>query len=163
MSKDLRSLNISLMAVFASLYAILVIALAPISFSAIQIRVADALIPLSISYGYPVILGVTFGNIIANLYGGYGTIDVIGGSIANFFASYFAYKLRKHKVIACLAASLIIGLIVGSYLGILLNLPIIFTVTSITLSSLVSISGIGYSLVILIERNHYKLTETTNF
>ena len=40
-----KSLDLSLMTVFASLYVVFVIVFAPASFGAVQIRVADALFP----------------------------------------------------------------------------------------------------------------------
>ena len=48
---------------FAAIYAVAVVALGPISYAVIQIRIADALIPLSIVFGLPVVLDVTLGNI----------------------------------------------------------------------------------------------------
>jgi len=147
-----KSMNISLTAVFASLYAVSVIVLAPISFGPIQIRIADALIPLSIIYGYPVVIGVTLGNVIANIYGGFGFIDIVGGTLANLLASYSAFKLRRHTILACISAALIIGIIVGTYLGYILSIPSEFTIISITFSSLISITIIGYTLVTLLKQ-----------
>ncbi len=65
--------EIALGSVIAALYAIGVILFAPISFLLFQVRVADALIPLSIVFGMPAVLGLTLGNIVANIYGGWAT------------------------------------------------------------------------------------------
>jgi len=48
---------------FAAICAVAVVALGSISYAVIRIRIADALIPLSIVFGLPVVLDVTLGNI----------------------------------------------------------------------------------------------------
>ncbi|MBL7118911.1 QueT transporter family protein, partial [Candidatus Bathyarchaeota archaeon] len=45
------TIEVVMAALFAALYAIGVIALAPISFMIFQVRIADALLPLSILFG----------------------------------------------------------------------------------------------------------------
>ena len=57
--------------IFASLYAVGVIFLAPISFGIYQVRVADALLPLSMIFGIPGALGFGLGALVANFYGGF--------------------------------------------------------------------------------------------
>jgi len=139
-------LDLSLAASFAALYAVAVIILAPISYSVVQVRLADALIPLSIVCGLPVVYGVTIGNIVANLYGGYGPIDVIFGTLANLLASYVAFKVRAKPFLACFAATLIVSFIVGGYLWLLLNVPVEVSLLSLFAGSFVSITVLGYLL-----------------
>jgi len=139
-------LELSLAASFAALYAVAVILLAPISYSVVQVRLADALIPLSIVYGLPVVYGVTLGNIVANLYGGYGPIDVIFGTLANLLASYAAFRVRAKPFLACFAATLIVSFIVGGYLWLLLNVPVEISLLSLFVGSLISITIVGYLL-----------------
>ena len=76
--------SIALTSVLLAPYIIGVAVLAPISFFLFQVRVADALIPLSFIFGMPSVLGVTLGNVLANISGGLGYVDIIGGSLANF-------------------------------------------------------------------------------
>jgi uncharacterized membrane protein len=139
-------LQLSLTACFAALYAVAVILLAPISYSLIQVRLADALIPLSMIYGLPVVYGVTIGNIVANMYGGYGPIDVMFGTVANLLGSYVAFRLRTRPFSACFAATLVVSLIVGGYLWLLLNVPVEFSLLSLFAGSFISITIIGYLL-----------------
>ena len=87
----LTTRNFSIFVIFASLYAVGVIFLAPISFQIIQVRLADALLPLSMIFGFPSAFGFALGAIISNMYGGLGIIDIVGGSIANFVACGLAY------------------------------------------------------------------------
>jgi uncharacterized membrane protein len=117
-------LELSLAASFAALYAVAVVLLAPVSYGVMQVRLADALIPLSMVFGLPAVYGVTLGNIIANLYRGYGPIDVMFGTPANLLASYVALRLRSKLLLGCFAATMIVSLIVGGYLRILVGVPI---------------------------------------
>lgn len=150
--------KITLTSVFASLYAIGVILLAPISFLLFQVRLADALIPLSIIFGWPAVLGVTLGNIVANVYGGLGYIDIIGGSIANFIAAFVGWKIASRKFTgswftATIAQNIIVSSIVGSYLAVLFNVPLEVGFLGVLLGSIISINVIGYLLVLAIKRS----------
>ena len=150
--------NIALGSVIAALYAIGVIVLAPISFLLFQVRVADALIPLSIVFGMPVVLGVTLGNIIANIYGGFGYIDIIGGSIANFLAAYVGWKIglrsfRGSEFVATVVQNLIVSGIVGSYLAVLFDVPLEVGFLGVLLGSIISMNVIGYVLILAIKKS----------
>ncbi len=143
-------------AMFAAVYAAGVVALAPISFHIYQVRVADALLALSTIMGLPVILGTTLGCIIANVYCGYGIIDVVGGSLANLLAASIGFIIAKRKfrgslLIALLAETLIISGIVGSYLAILFDVPIEIGFLGILIGSIIAINMLGYCLVKVLE------------
>ncbi len=153
MYKISSCLDMALVAIFAALYAIGVIALAPISYGIVQVRVADALIPLSAIFGYPAILGVTIGCLVANIYSPFGAIDIIGGTVANFVASWLSYKLRKNIIMATTAATLAVTVIVGSYLTVLLGIPIIFI--SILIGSFIAINIIGGTLIVLLRKSEF--------
>ena len=108
--------ELSMTAIVAALYAALVIVFAPISFGPIQLRIADCLIPISALLGFPAVAGVGLGALIGNMYWFLSPIDVIFGSIANLIAGFIILKFRKRLFLACITASLIIGIIVGGYL-----------------------------------------------
>ncbi|MGB8781420.1 MAG: QueT transporter family protein [Candidatus Bathyarchaeia archaeon] len=150
--------KITLGCVIAALYAAGVILLAPISFLLFQVRVADALIPLSIVFGMPVVLGVTLGNIVANIYGGLGYIDIIGGSIANFLAAYVGWRIASRnfagsRFAATVAQNIIVSGIVGSYLALLFGVPLEVGFIGVLLGSIISMNIIGYALVLAIEKS----------
>lgn len=149
--------EISLAIIFSSLYAILVIFLAPISFGPIQLRIADSLIPLAALFGWPVIAGVSIGCIFGNAYFWLGPQDVIFGAMANFIAAIIIFKLRKRPFLGCIIGSLPIGIIVGGYLWLFFGFqaPDIFglslwgaMILSITISTLIVVVGIGYILLL---------------
>ena len=152
----MKTSEISLAIVFSSLYAVLVIVLAPISYGPIQLRVADCLIPLAALLGWPVIAGVTVGCFLGNAYFWMGPQDVILGTIANLIAATIIFMLRKRQLFACIVGSLPIGVIVGSYLWLFFPPPDIFglqlplwgaMIVSITISTLIAIAGIGYVIL----------------
>jgi len=153
----MRVRDVALASVFAPLYAVLVLALAVISFQLVQVRVADALIPLSIIFGWPVIFGVTVGCVVANVVSPMPSIiaDITFGSIANFLASVLAWKVGNLKVgsravnefLGCLAATASVTFIVGTYLAVLMQMELWVWWLGIGVGSLISINIIGYTLV----------------
>jgi F0F1-type ATP synthase membrane subunit c/vacuolar-type H+-ATPase subunit K len=68
--------------------------------------------------------------------------------------------LRRHRLVACIAGALPIGVIVGSYLWLFFPPPNIFgtmpafaaMIMSITISSLVAVGVIGYVLLLTLSR-----------
>ncbi len=150
--------KIALGSIIAALYAIGVILLAPISFLLFQVRIADALIPLSIVFGMPAVLGVTLANVVANLYGGLGYIDIIGGSIANFLAAYIGWKIGSKnfagsRFAATVAQNIIVSSIVGSYLAVLFKVPLEVGFLGVFLGSIISMNAVGYFLVLAIVKS----------
>ena len=153
----MKTSEISLAIIFSSLYAVLVLVLAPISYGPIQLRVADCMIPLAALFGWPVIAGVTVGCFLGNAYFWIGPQDVIFGTIANLIAATIIFMLRKRQFTACVVGSLPIGFIVGSYLWLFfgfeadifgLQLPVWGAmIVSITISTLIVVAGIGYVIL----------------
>ena len=159
----MESRKIALGSTIAALYAVGVILLAPISFYLFQVRVADALIPLSIIFGMPAALGVTLGNVVANIYGGLGYIDIIGGSIANFLAAYVGWKIGSKKFVgswltATIAQNIIVSSIVGFYLAALFEVPLEIGFLGVLLGSIISMNIIGYILILAIKKSGVKAT-----
>lgn len=87
-------------AFIAALYAVLTIALGPISFGnlGIEFRISEALTILPI-FTFSAVPGLFCGCIIANLVGmafsGLGMVDVVFGSLATLIAAVLSYFLRK--------------------------------------------------------------------
>ena len=83
-------------AVIAAVYVVLCLALAPFSYGAVQVRIAEALCLLPV-FGAEYIVGVTLGCFLANLLG-YTVIDVVFGTLATLLACLVTYKLRNVRV-----------------------------------------------------------------
>ena len=135
----------------------------PSIYGPIQLRIADCLIALAALFGWPVIFGVTFGCVLANLYAFLSPVDAALGPVANFVAAVVVYVLRRKPLLGCILGAFPIGLIVGGgYLWWFFEPPDIFGINlpawtamavSITLSSLVAVAVIGYLLLQAIIRS----------
>ena len=152
----MKTSELALAIIFSSLYAVLIIILAPISYGPVQLRIADCLIPLAAIFGWPVILGVSFGCLIGNAYLWLGPQDVFLGALANLLAATIIFLLRRRQFLGCILGSLPIGIIVGGYLWLFFPPPDILgiqlpmwsgMIISITISTLIAIAGIGYLLL----------------
>lgn len=146
------TIHVTLTAVFAALYAVSVVFLAPISFQAFQVRIADALLPLSILLGWPVVVGVTIGAFVANFFGGLGPVDMIGGAVANFLATLVAWKIARGRnrttaLVGIVTEIVVVTLIVGTYLSYLLALPIGVGLLGVFLGSVIAIGVLGSILL----------------
>ena len=105
MNLNLSVRKLSRCAVVAALYVVLCMALQPLSYGAVQVRVAEALCLMPV-FGAEYIFGVVLGCFLANLLGST-IVDVIFGTLATLLACIATYKLRnlRFKGLA-LAASL---------------------------------------------------------
>ena len=83
-------------AVIAAVYVVLCLALAPFSYGAVQVRIAEALCLLPV-FGAEYIVGVTLGCFLANLLGST-VLDVVFGTLATLLACLVTYKLRDLRV-----------------------------------------------------------------
>ncbi len=164
MISGMKLRDVSTAALLAALYAAGVIALAGISFEVVQVRIADMLLPLSMVFGLPAVVGITIGTLIANSVSPLGVVDIVGGTLANLVATYVAWKMamnfrfRGKLLFATIVQALIITFIVGTYLQLLLNIPdtqlfgivvpgIIYTWLGVLTGSLIAIVLAGYALL----------------
>ena len=159
------SRDLALASVLAALYVVVnVVQMVsvgnPTVYGPIQLRVADCLIALSALLGWPVVAGVTAGCFLTNAYYFIGIQDVAFGPVANFAAATIVLLMRKHHFIGCVSGALPIGFIVGSYLWVFFPPPEVLStlpvwaamVISVTASSLISVAGIGYVLLSILNR-----------
>ena len=162
------SRDLALTAVFAALCAVINLVQSfslfgnPSVYGPIQLRIADFLIALAALLGLPVVIGVTVGCAVVNVFGPIGFVDVIFGSLANLIAASIVFSLRKHTLLACVAGALPIGIIVGGgYLWLYFPyqstelgfLPAwVTTLVSILVSSLITIGVIGYAVLRILGR-----------
>mgnify|MGYP002626084557 CR=1 FL=1 len=113
-------------AVIAGLYVLLTLVFAPISFGAVQIRVAEALtiLPLFTPAAIP---GLFIGCLLANIMGGAILWDIIFGSIATLIGAVAGYLLRFNRwlvpIPAILSNTIIVPLVLRYGYGI--NMPVL--------------------------------------
>jgi uncharacterized membrane protein len=159
--KTKRSVDVTLTAAFAALYAVGVAFLAPISFFYFQVRIADALLPLSMLFGWPAILGVSLGAFVANFFGGLGLIDMVGGALANFVATFLAWQLARRRSKPWMLAGscveiIVVTLTVGTYLSYLFGIPIEVGWTGVLLGSIIAIGILGSLLLVALSTQRIK-------
>ena len=151
----------ALAAVLAALYSAYVFYFAVTSFGPLQIRVVDALLPLSVLFGFPAIVGVTIGGFIGNLLGSpYGIVDYIGGPVANFVAATLAWAVTRRKfkgawLVAIALEVVAVTLIVGSYLIVLASppgVPLWVGWAEFFASETIAIGILGYPLLKAVDR-----------
>ena len=101
--KKTDTLTFVRIAMIAAVYTLVSLALAPISYGNIQVRIAEALTILPLLYK-PSIYGVTLGCFLTNLLGAFmgvnptGFIDAIIGTLATFLAAECTYMLKDKTV-----------------------------------------------------------------
>jgi uncharacterized membrane protein len=154
----LNTKKLAVMTIFAALYAVGVIVLAPISFGIVQVRVADAMLPLAMIFGLPSALGLSLGCIVSNVYGGLGVIDIVGGAVANLVACTLAWYIgrrgrRIQRFLGTVAETVAVSLIVGGYLAVIFQVPVEIGLLGILIGSTIAINIIGFPLEEAIRRS----------
>lgn len=149
-------------AVFAALYVALCLALAPFSYGAVQVRVAEALCLLPI-FGREYITAITLGCFLANLLGS-STIDVIFGTLATFLACIGTYHLRHVRIKGLaipaslppvLCNAVIVGLEISFFfMDTPATLPaVLMNMLTVGIGEVISCTVLGVAMVKLIEAN----------
>ena len=153
-------------AVIAAVYVALCLVLAPFSYGAVQVRIAEALCLLPV-FGAEYIVGVTLGCFLANLLGST-ILDVIFGTLATLLACLVTYKLRHVRlkglaIPASLPPVLFNAVIVGAEITLFftdyhaMSAPLwllcLSNGISVGVGELISCTVLGVALVKLIESN----------
>lgn len=153
-------------ALIAAAYAVLTIAFAPISFGLVQFRISEAFMLIA-ALTPTAIPGLFIGCILANLYGGFGIIDIIFGSVATLLAALVTFycsnlipaRMQKIKPFLLPIPTIVFnGIIVGGYLPFVIpeirnmasSLPLVLAMTigSVMIGELVVTYIIGIPLYI---------------
>lgn len=142
-------------AVIAAIYVLLSIIFAPISYGLLQIRIAEALTVLP-AFTPSAIPGLFIGCIISNIIGGNGPLDIIFGSLATLIAAFLSYKMPKRYLVP-LPPVVINALIVGIILSYILNVSFIAAIGWVALGQIIACYGLGYPLMIQLEKFRDKL------
>ena len=141
-------------AMIAAIYVVLCIAFAPISYGAIQARVAEALTTLP--YFTPAAIpGLFIGCLIANLIGGSIMLDVVCGSIATLIGAVGTWMLRrKSRFLApippILANTLIVPFVLRYGYG--EPLPIPFLMGTVGIGEIAACGVMGLILLAVLEK-----------
>jgi uncharacterized membrane protein len=151
--RKMRTKDLALITVFASLYAILTWILAPISFWALQFRVSEALKP-AVAKKKQLCIAFMVGNFLANLLSPFAGIFelVFMPVVGNLFVGYLAHKLsRGNYWIAGLIFSTGVSCCVSWMLQQLFTLPMLVTLPMLWLSETIAMT-LGSIVFGIIER-----------
>ncbi|HED23832.1 MAG TPA: QueT transporter family protein [Firmicutes bacterium] len=137
-------------AMIAAIYALLTVIFAPISYGMIQVRISEMLMVLPFFTGAAV-PGLFVGCLIANIFGGYGILDVVFGSLATLFSAYLVTKIKRRWLVP-LPPVIVNALIVGAVLHRVLELPFFLTAVWVGAGQLVACYGLGFPLLMILEK-----------
>lgn len=134
-----------------SLYCVLVVLFAPISYGPVQVRIAESLTLLPYVW-LEAVPGLFIGCVLANMIGGFGIIDIVFGSLATLIAAFLTRKM-PNLFLAALPPVVVNMIIVGGYLALLLDLPFLSTSLYIAAGQGVACFGLGIPLVWIITKH----------
>ena len=139
-------------AVIAAIYAALTIALAPISYGPMQVRISEALTVLPV-FTPAAIPGLFIGCFVSNIVGPYGAVDMICGSLATLIAALLTYKLKKKIWLAPLPPVVVNGIVIGCMLHFAYGVPNLPACMAwVAVGEAVACYAIGMPLIKLFEK-----------
>ena len=149
--------DIALIGVYAALYAAMVVFFAPLSFYAVQFRVAGVLRP-AIARKRELAVGYALGTVVANLFSPFaGIYEILFMPVMSLLAGLAGYEAAKRlggSYYACGAViAAIIPVSVAWMLNQLFNLPVLATLPGLLVSEQI-INALGSTVFRLIERRY---------
>jgi uncharacterized membrane protein len=157
MHLKIRTKNLAVIAIYAALYAALVVVLGGFSYGPIQVRIADSLLAAVPLLGLPGVLGHTLGVFIANIFSPAGLLDLLNTipSFAMSFVVYYVYKRTKNDytvIGTCIAYSVVLGITVGWMLSYLFGYPLLLTIAYVAIGNIIASVLIGWPLFKLLKK-----------
>ena len=153
----IQTKNLALIAIYAALYAALVIVFGGFSYGPVQVRIADSLVAAVPLLGFAGVLGHTLGVFVANIFSTAGPIDLLN-TIPSFvmsFVVYYVYKRTKNDytvIGTCIAYSAVLGVTVGWMLSYLFGYPLLATIAYVILGNVIASVLIGWPLFKLLKK-----------
>ena len=138
------TLRLTQAAAIAAIYVVLTLIFAPISFGAMQVRIAEALtiLPLFTPVAIP---GLFVGCLLANIIGGAVIWDVVFGSLATLIGAVGGWLLRRNRwlvpVPAIVANTVIIPFVLKYAYGV--DLPILLSALYIAVGEIIGCGVLG--------------------
>ena len=133
-------------AVYAALYVVLCIVFAPISYQAVQVRIAEALCIMPL-FDEVAIISISIGCFISNLLNG-SVVDAIFGTFATFLG-LLAIKFIKSKnffvnMFPTILSNAIIIPFVLKYAYGMVEMPLYLSGIYVAIGEIIAVWGIGY-------------------
>jgi uncharacterized membrane protein len=144
-------------AIIGAMYAALTI-LIPGGSGQIQVRISEALTVLAF-FTPAAIPGLFAGCIIANIFVGAGPYDILFGSLATLIAAWLTWKMPR-KFLAPLPPVIVNAVVVAFVLNFSIQAPLFATMGFVALGELIACYGLGYPLLLLLEKQKARLFGT---
>ena len=152
--KKSKELFITQGAIIAAIYVVLVFIFSPIRFSAVQVRIAEALtiLPYFTPAGIP---GVTIGCFLGNFLLGSEPLDIIFGTLATLIGAIGSYKLRHRKFLVPLPPIIANTIIVPWVIRFAYSdvTPIPFMMATVGIGEVISVGILGMILLFALEKH----------
>jgi uncharacterized membrane protein len=150
----MKTKELSLMAIYAALYAAMVVVFQPISFSAMQFRLAGVLRP-GIARKRDLAVAYALGTVVANIFSPYAGIYEllfmpVMSFVAGFTGYYVAQQFKGNYYVCGVVIALIIPASVAFMLYQLFNTPMIVTLPGLIIAEQV-INLLGATIFKMIE------------
>ena len=146
--------KVALAGVIAGAYIAVTFLFAPLSYGMVQIRISEALTLLPFLFP-EAIPGLFAGCLLANFAGGFGLPDVIFGSAATLAAAVLTARMPT-VFLAALPPVLINMVVVGGYLSVLLEVPLLLSMLYVGAGESVACFLLGIPLVLMLQRRMKK-------
>lgn len=140
-------------ALIAAVYVALVLLFKPISFGAIQFRIAEALCILPF-FSLSAVPGLALGCLLGNFFSGAAMPDVVFGTLATLLAAILSYKLRDiNKWLVCLPPILANAIIVPFVLQYAYGVPdsYFFLFATVGIGEILAVGVLGNILLLALE------------
>ena len=149
-------------AMIAAIYVVLCLVFEPISYGAIQTRVAEALTVLPF-FTPAAIPGLFIGCLIANALGGGILLDVVAGSLTTLAAAYLTWMLRgKSKFLASVPPVVLNAIVIPWVLkfGYGEPLPIPFLMGTVGIGEVISCGILGMIVYTILDKHRVAIFRT---
>lgn len=156
-----QTINIAIGAIIGALYYALMVFLAPLSFLAVQVRVAECLKMLVAVFPIPALIGTIIGTFLGNVGSPLGAIDLISPIFA--FISLLPLvcikkwcKNEKHLPAMIMLGGIIYCIGITSWVAFALQysfgLPYGITWVTVFIGEIIAVLGIGYPMQAVVKR-----------
>jgi uncharacterized membrane protein len=154
---EINTRDVTLVAIFAALYAVLGVVFAPIGFLALQFRIAGIIRP-AVAKKPILIVGYTIGVFITNLFSPFtGFLELVFMPLMSLvagLAGYYAAKFfGKSYMVAGAVIAVIIPISVSWMLNQLFELPIVATLPGLLVSEQI-VNGLGSILFMAVDSRY---------
>jgi uncharacterized membrane protein len=155
--RKLQTKEIALIAIYAALYAVLVVEIPGLSYGPLNLRVADAMLGAVPLLGIAGVIGHTLGVFVGNIPSPLGLIDMLNTipSFAMAFLVYYMYRQTKNDY-SVLATSVVYSAVLGTTVGWMLsapfNIPLPLSILYVFLGNLIMTTLVGWPLFKILKK-----------